>query len=222
MQHRFIVFLLSSFLLSVSAFAQKSKVRIETVYGPVVIQLYDGTPLHRDNFLKLTKEKFYDSLLWHRVIPGFVIQGGDPQSKNAAPGVPLGEGEYGARIPAEIKPEYFHKRGAVGMARDQNPEKASSGCQFYIVVGKKFENAALDKAQQRSGHTIPEAHREVYRTLGGTPHLDGDYTVFGEVISGMEAVDKIANQPRNSMDRPNEDVRLLKVRKVRRKFLGIF
>ncbi len=222
MKHRFSALLLSCCFSAFSAFGQQKRVRIETVYGPIVIQLYDGTPLHRDNFLQLTKEKFYDSLLWHRVIPGFVIQGGDPQSKHAAPGTPLGEGEYGARIPAEIRPEYFHKLGAVGMARDQNPEKASSGCQFYIVVGKPFDNAALDKAQQRSGHIIPENQREVYRTIGGTPHLDGSYTVFGEVVSGMEAVNKIANEPRNSMDRPNTDVRLLKVRKVRRKFLGIF
>ena len=209
-------------LLSLSAGAQKNKVRIETVYGPIEIMLYDGTPLHRDNFLKLTKEKFFDSLLWHRVIPAFVIQGGDPDSKRAEPGKALGEGEYGARIPAEIRPEYFHKRGAVGMARDNNPNKESSGCQFYIVVGKPFDEAALDKAQQRSGHTIPEAQRAVYKTLGGTPHLDGGYTVFGEVISGMNAVDSIANQPRNGMDRPNTDVRLLKVRKVRKRFLGIF
>lgn len=220
---KFRISLLAFLLLSsFSLFAQKTKVKIETVYGPIVVMLYDGTPLHRDNFLKLTKEKFYDSLLWHRVIPGFVIQGGDPQSKAAPAGAPLGEGEYGARIPAEIKPEYFHKRGALGMARDQNPEKASSGCQFYIVVGKKFDDAALDKAQQRSGHTIPQDQREVYKTLGGTPHLDGGYTVFGEVISGMDAVDKIANQPRNKMDRPDTDVRMLQVRKVRRKFLGIF
>lgn len=220
---KFRISLLAFLLLSsFSLFAQKTKVKIETVYGPIVVMLYDGTPLHRDNFLKLTKEKFYDSLLWHRVIPGFVIQGGDPQSKAAPAGAPLGEGEYGARIPAEIKPEYFHKRGALGMARDQNPEKASSGCQFYIVVGKKFDDAALDKAQQRSGHTIPQDQREVYKTLGGTPHLDGGYTVFGEVISGMDAVDKIANLPRNKMDRPDTDVRMLQVRKVRRKFLGIF
>lgn len=220
---KFRISLLAFLLLSsFSLFAQKTKVKIETVYGPIVVMLYDGTPLHRDNFLKLTKEKFYDSLLWHRVIPGFVIQGGDPQSKAAPAGAPLGEGKYGARIPAEIKPEYFHKRGALGMARDQNPEKASSGCQFYIVVGKPFDDAALDKAQQRSGHTIPKDQREIYKTLGGTPHLDGGYTVFGEVISGMDAVDKIANLPRNKMDRPDTDVRMLQVRKVRRKFLGIF
>lgn len=209
-------------LLSITAFAQKNKVRIETEYGPIVLALYDGTPLHRDNFLKLTKEKFYDSLLWHRVIPAFVIQGGDPQSKRAKAGAALGEGEYGSRIPAEIKPEYFHKRGAVGMARDDNPKKASSGCQFYIVVGKKFDDAALDKAQQRSNHTIPADQRAVYKTLGGTPHLDGGYTVFGEVISGMDVVDKIAQLPRDKSDRPNKDIRLLKVRKVRKKFLGIF
>ncbi len=221
MKSKLLSLLLCSFV-SIAAFAQKTKVHIETQYGPIVVALYDGTPLHRDNFLKLTKEKFYDSLLWHRVIPAFVIQGGDPQSKGAKPGAALGEGEYGKRIPAEIKPEYFHKRGAVGMARDNNPNKESSGCQFYIVVGKKYDDAALDKAQQRSGHTIGADQRAVYKTLGGTPHLDGGYTVFGEVVSGMEAVDKIAAVPRDKADRPNTDVRLITVRKVRKKFLGIF
>ncbi len=212
------------FFAAAAAFAQKHRVRLETVYGPIVVELYDGTPLHRDNFLKLTREKFYDSLLWHRVIPGFVIQGGDPASKHAAAGAPLGEGERkdAGRIPAEIKPQYFHKRGALGMARDGNPDKASSNCQFYIVVGKTFDDAALDKAQQRSGHTIPPDQRAVYKTLGGVPHLDGGYTVFGEVISGMAAVDSIAMRPRDRSDRPLDDVRILKARVVRKKFLGLF
>ena len=216
--------LLLALLLSVATYAQKYKVRIETVYGPIVIQLYDGTPLHRDNFLKLTREHFFDSLLWHRVIPGFVIQGGDPTSKGAQAGAALGEGERQgvSRIPAEIKPQYFHKRGALGMARDNNPDKASSNCQFYIVVGKTFDAAGLDKAQQRSGHTIPADQRAIYKTLGGTPHLDGGYTVFGEVLSGMNAVDSIAMRPRDRSDRPLDDVRMIKVRVIRKKFLGLF
>jgi len=211
-------------VLSLPALAQSRKVRIQTEYGPIVIMLYDGTPLHRDNMLALAKGGFYDSLLWHRVIPSFVVQGGDPTSKGAAPGVQLGGGERTGvpRIPAEIKPEYYHKRGAVGMARDQNPEKASSNCQFYIVVGKKFTDAEIDAAQGRSGGTIPPDHREVYRTTGGTPHLDGGYTVFGEVVEGMDVVDKIAAEARNPQDRPARDIHMLRVRPVRKKFLGIF
>lgn len=220
--------LLLLFLLTIAtaAFAQQQRVRLETPYGPVVIVLYDGTPLHRDNFLKLARTGFYDSLLWHRVIPGFVIQGGDPDSRRAAPGTALGEGERkdAGRIPAEINPAYFHKRGALGMARDNNPDKASSNCQFYIVVGKTFDDAALDKAQGRSGHTIPADQRAVYKTLGGVPHLDGGYTVFGEVVEGMAAVDSIAARPRDRMDRPFDDVRILNARVLRnkKKFLGIF
>ncbi len=219
-------------LASVGASAQTKRVRIETDYGPVVIALYDGTPLHRDNMLQLSREKFFDSLLWHRVIPGFVIQGGDPQSKGAAAGATLGNGERpgAGRIPAEIEPQYYHKRGAVGMARDQNPEKASSNCQFYIVVGKPLSDAEIDNAQKRAGITIPDSQRAVYRTAGGTAFLDGNYTVFGEVVSGMEAVEKIAAAPRDRADRPTADLRMISVRvegekaakKKRRRFLGIF
>lgn len=219
------LFLLVAVLAQLTATAQSKKVRIDTEYGSIVLSLYDGTPLHRDNMLKLAKEKFYDSLLWHRVIPAFVIQGGDPQSKRAAAGTMLGDGERTGvpRIPAEIKDEYYHKRGAVGMARDQNPEKASSNCQFYIVVGKKFTDAEIDVAEGRSGHKVTPAQREVYKTLGGTPHLDGGYTVFGEVLEGMDVVDKIAAEPRGQADRPAKDVRMIKVRVVgRKKFLGIF
>lgn len=215
-----LLFLLLS--TATTGFAQQRKVRIDTEFGPIVIMLYDGTPKHRDNFLKLTEARFYDSLLWHRVIPQFVIQGGDPDSKRAATGAPLGEGEYGQRIPAEIKPQYYHKRGAVGMARDNNPDKASSGCQFYIVTGKPFDKEALEKVAQRTLHNWTDVQRNTYKTKGGTPHLDGNYTVFGEVIEGLEVADKIAALPRNAADRPNGDVHLLKVRKVRKKFLGVF
>lgn len=208
---------LCALVLSVQAFAQKNKIEITTEYGKIVMVLYDKTPLHRDNMLKLAKEKFFDSLLFHRVIPGFVIQGGDPTSKNAAAGAMLGEGEHGERIPAEFVDEYFHKRGALGMARDNNPEKKSSGCQFYIVVGKKYTDDEIAKAEQRSGHKISDAQKEVYKTTGGIPHLDGGYTVFGEVIEGMDVVDKIANEPRNQADRPDKDIRMLKVRVVKKK-----
>ena len=219
-----VLLILLALTISIAASAQSKKVRIETEHGPIVLALYDGTPLHRDNMLKLAKEKFFDSLLWHRVIPGFVIQGGDPQSKRAAAGAALGNGERPGvgRIPAEIKDEYYHKRGAVGMARDQNPEKASSNCQFYIVVGKKLTDADLEASEKRGGRKATAAQREVYKTIGGVPFLDGGYTVFGEVVEGMDAVDKIAAAERDRMDRPNTDVRMIKVRPVRKKFLGIF
>jgi peptidyl-prolyl cis-trans isomerase B (cyclophilin B) len=214
------ILLLTCLLLSVAVWAQKTKVVIHTEYGKIVMMLYDKTPKHRDNMIKLIKEKFYDGTLFHRVIPGFVIQGGDPDSKDpqkSQPGAPLGEGDVGYRIPAEINDEYFHQRGAVGMARDNNPDKSSSGCQFYIVTGKKFTDADLEKAEQRSGHKIPPAHREVYKTVGGVPHLDGGYTVFGIVTEGMDVVEKIANEPRNAADRPNKDIKMISVRIVKKK-----
>jgi peptidyl-prolyl cis-trans isomerase B (cyclophilin B) len=216
--------LLVTLLLAVSltTYAQKTKVVIETDLGRIVLALYDGTPKHRDNMIKLVKEHFYDSTLFHRVIPGFVIQGGDPDSKRAKAGVALGEGDVGYRIPAEIDSNYYHKRGAVGMARDGNPEKASSGCQFYIVVGKKFTDEELDNAEKRSGHHISAAHRTVYKTIGGTPHLDGNYTVFGEVIEGMDVADKIAAAARNTTDRPNKDIPMRKVYLKKKKHFLFF
>lgn len=206
---------------AVTVFAQKQKVVIETEFGKIVLMLYDGTPKHRDNMVKLVKQGFYDSTLWHRVIPGFVIQGGDPLSKTAKPGVPLGEGDVGYRVDAEIDSQYFHKRGALGMARDNNPAKASSGCQFYIVTGKKYTEEELVNAERRSGHKIPPAQREVYKTIGGTAFLDGNYTVFGEVIEGMEVADKIAAVARDSRDRPNKDLPMRKVylKKKKKRFL---
>lgn len=210
--------IMSVTLLSLTAIAKKPvKVIIETTYGNIVLQLYDNTPLHRDNMVKLVKQHFYDSTLFHRVIPSFVIQGGDPDSKHATAGQALGEGDVGYKVPAEINDVAFHKRGALGMARDNNPEKASSGCQFYIVVGKKATDADLDNITNRSGRKFTAAQREAYKTIGGTPHLDGGYTVYGEVTEGMDIVDKIAGEPRDNRDRPNKDVPMIRVRLVKEK-----
>jgi cyclophilin family peptidyl-prolyl cis-trans isomerase len=214
-----------SCLLVLAAVAQnrnKDKVVITTEYGKIVMALYENTPKHRDNMFKLVKQKFFDSTLFHRVIPNFVIQGGDPDSKKAAPGQNLGDGDVGYRVPAEINIVDFHQRGAIGMARDNNPEKASSGCQFYIVVGKKYTDEELNKISERTGRKFTPQQRNVYKTKGGTPHLDGNYTVFGIVEEGMEVVDKIAAEERNSGDRPNKDIKMIKVRLKKKKFLGIF
>jgi cyclophilin family peptidyl-prolyl cis-trans isomerase len=242
--------------------ADKSReILITTSYGDIRIKLYDKTPMHRDNFLKLAKEGYFDSTLFHRVIEHFMIQGGDPDSKNAKPGVLLGNGGPNYTIPAEIVPEYIHKRGVLAAAResdDVNPMKASSGSQFYIVQGKIFDEKGFDaveakvarRTKQNILYTIlhkPEnsmalsafeqftkqndsAHlqqlitgftteieavyaqkppfrlnavqKKVYSTIGGTPHLDGSYTVFGEVVDGMDVVDKIAAVKTDSNDRP--------------------
>ena len=187
------------------------KIKIVTDSGTMIVKLYDSTPLHRDNFVKLVKEKFYDSLMFHRIIQGFMIQGGDPTSKNPAEGVQLGSGgDNMARIPAEFRKTLFHKRGVLAAARDNNPEKASSACQFYIVQGKIFTDAGLDSVEtfRLKGRKLPLSHREVYKTIGGTPHLDMRYTVFGEVESGLEVVDKIAAAVRDSNNRPLNDIRM--------------
>ncbi|MBD5208859.1 MAG: peptidylprolyl isomerase [Bacteroidales bacterium] len=237
---------------------------IETTEGPIKIMLYDDTPLHRDNFLKLVKENYYDSLLFHRVIKDFMIQAGDPDSRNAPAGKHLGAGSPDYTIPAEINyPKHFHKRGALSAARtgDQfNPERRSSGSQFYIVTGQVYtpsqmemmaargvdrerqdyfrnlcrrESAAIDSLQ-KSGDSValeelrqkliketeenvkpsalPAEVVEAYTTIGGTPHLDGQYTVFGEVIEGMDVVDRIQNKETDSADRPKEDVKILSIK----------
>ncbi|MBC7383745.1 MAG: peptidylprolyl isomerase [Bacteroidia bacterium] len=245
--------------------AQKiQRVEVITEYGTIVLKLYNETPKHRDNFVKLVKEGFYDSLLFHRVINTFMIQGGDPNSKHSDTSEMLGSGDVGYKIPAEINPALFHKKGALAAARDNNPEKASSGCQFYIVQGKKYTIKELEQminninmgrkqkvlydlyqrdtvqekinALQSSGDKEitrkyieslqPAADREftakypkatevdmdqieVYQTLGGTPQLDGDYTVFGEVESGLNVIDRIAKLPtRDSDNRPLQNVRM--------------
>lgn len=210
--------LLSLSLFSLYGSAQKYRAVLTTDYGKIEMILYDKTPKHRDNFVKLCKQHFYDGTLFHRVIPGFMIQGGDPDSKKAKPGAALGNGDVGYRIPAEIRDEYFHKRGALAAARDNNPEKASSGCQFYIVDGKQFTDAQLSDLSKKTGRTFTPEQRKVYESIGGAPHLDGNYTVYGEVISGMDIVDKIADQKRDKLDRPEEDQKILKLR-VKKKFL---
>ncbi|CAN5853761.1 hypothetical protein BH11BAC4_BH11BAC4_10510 [soil metagenome] len=185
------------------------KIRVITDSGTMVIRLYDSTPLHRDNFAKLVSEGFYDSLMFHRVIPQFMIQGGDPLSKNAPAGTMLGNGgDNLTRIPAEFKPYLFHKKGVLAAARDNNPEKASSACQFYIVEGKLWTDAELDMMESQSGKKFTPQQRGAYKEQGGTPFLDMNYTVFGEVESGMEVIHKIASVPRDQSDRPRGDVRM--------------
>lgn len=188
-----------------------TRVKITTDSGVIIVRLYDKTPLHRDNFIKLANEHFFDSLLFHRVINSFMIQGGDPQSKNAAQGAPLGSGDVGYTIPAEFDTNFFHKKGALAAARqgDQvNPQKASSGCQFYIVQGRKYGEAELNMLEMQMGRKYSPAKRKVYSTVGGTPFLDMNYTVFGEVESGLEVIDKIASMPGDGYNRPLTDIRM--------------
>ena len=239
-----------------------SRIKLITTKGDIVIELYNETPQHRDNFVKIVEEGVLDSLLFHRVIETFMIQGGDPDSKLAGSDDTLGNGGLAYTIPAEFHPDLFHKKGALGAARDNNPEKASSSTQFYIVQGRVLNDSLIDMNQGRingwlaesflrkdssympyfdsmniamknsdrdtyrrianffkkeaeqieefESYEIPEAHRQVYRTLGGTPHLDQNYTVFGEVVSGIEVVDSIAAVATNPLDRPIQDVRILK------------
>ncbi len=192
-----------------SAFAKAPKnqyVRIKTSYGECIIRLYNETPQHRDNFIKLAKKGFYNGTLFHRVIQDFMIQGGDPDSKNAKPGIELGNGDVGYTIPAEFRDSLFHKRGVLAAARDDNPQKASSGCQFYIVEGKRLTDAELDKQQLKLDRKISGAQRNYYKTVGGVPHLDGKYTVYGEVISGIDMVDLVAAVKKDENDRPLTDV----------------
>ncbi len=186
-----------------------TKVKIHTDMGDIVIRLYDATPQHRDNFVKLVEEKFYDSLLFHRIIQGFMIQGGDPLSKNAQPGVMLGSGGGDmTRIPAEFNKNIIHKKGALAAARDDNPEKASSACQFYLVQGNIMSDEMLNQMEQQKGVKYTPAQRNLYKTVGGTPFLDMEYTVFGEVVSGLEVIDKIAAAEKNQYDRPNTDIHM--------------
>ncbi|MBL0182243.1 MAG: peptidylprolyl isomerase [Chitinophagaceae bacterium] len=185
-----------------------TRVKLITDSGVIVIRLYNKTPKHRDNFIKLANERFFDSLLFHRVINGFMIQGGDPASKNAPPGIMLGSGDVGYTIPAEFDTSLFHKKGALAAARTPNPEKASSGCQFYIVQGKAYTDADLNMIEMQKGIRYSPAKRKIYKTLGGTPFLDMDYTVFGEVESGLEVIDKIASVATDGANRPLGDIRM--------------
>ena len=262
MKYLSLILLSVFFLMNGCKKKEQRVVLLKTDYGNIKIRLYDETPRHRDNFIKLTEEGFYNGLLFHRVINEFMIQGGDPDSKNAKPGEQLGNGGSGYKLPAEIRfPELFHKRGVIAAAREGdrvNPEKKSSGSQFYIVQGKKFTDEQLDKVERRVNQMrkqqlhykfmsqyqdslmalqqeqkfeefyalqkkiqeltdkelkkdmfkFPENVREAYKTIGGTPHLDSNYTVFGEVTDGMDVVDSIAAVKTDANDRPLKDIRM--------------
>ncbi len=214
------VFVFTVFLLSLNADAKNRKIKIVTSKGTIIVRLSDKTPRHRDNFIKLTRRKFFDSILFHRVIKDFMIQAGDPDTKKAEPGKRYGGGGLNYKIPAEFDTSLFHKRGVIAAAGDGNPEKASSSCQFYIVQGKKFTDSTLNDVEVKrlNGRKIPEHYRAVYKTIGGAPHLDQNYTVFGEVIKGMDVVDKIAAVERDQYNRPKEDIKIIKIR-VKKKFL---
>ena len=249
----------------------KKDVVFVTQAGEVIIRLADETPLHRNNFIKLVNQHFYDSLLFHRVINHFIIQTGDPDSKLAKSGEPLGEADLPYTIPSEFNPKLFHKRGALNAARDDNPERASSSTQFTFVQGRVYTDSTLNIAEKRINgwlafnkvlhrpenkeiaalyeglrkrqsnpdslalisnkfkvladeelrkgvlYKIPEEHRQVYKTLGGAAHLDQNYTVFGEIVKGMEVVDKIAAVKTDSLDRPLDDVRIISAKLVKRR-----
>ncbi len=206
--------------------AQSNEVLFETTEGNIRVMLYDDTPIHRDNFLKLVNEQFYDSLLFHRVIKSFMIQGGDPTSKTAEPGTTLGTGELDYTLEPEFRtPKHYHRRGALAMAREGdrvNPERRSSGCQFYIVWGKTYSTKDLEAIQQRvkeatngAADITPEMFW-TYRKVGGTPHLDGQYTVFGEVTEGLDVVERIQKVYTDTYDRPVDDVRILHAKVIKK------
>lgn len=261
---------LFALVLAVSACGDKPLKPGEPVYvtitstmGDVTVKLYDDTPLHRDNFIKLCRENAYEGVLFHRIIKDFVVQGGDPTSKAHEPGVLYGDGDGGYTVPAEIVPEHFNKRGALIDAKetdDVNPERASAGTQFCYIQGKVWDDAGLDSMESRINRIrknwigsifrnrllkqnpdlaaadkadelnaevqkllsdtlsslqpmiIPESHREVYKTLGGSPHLDGSVTIFGEVVEGLDIVEKMSLVPTDDNDRPIEDVIILKTK----------
>lgn len=198
-----ITFLFSLFVnLSLAQSPIGHYVKIETNLGACFAKLYNATPQHRDNFLKLTKDKFFDNLLFHRVIKNFMVQGGDPNSKNASDGQMLGMGSLGYRIPFEFQDSLMHKKGALAGARDGNPQKASNASQFYIVHGQVFSEEHLTLIEQQTGKHFNAQQRKIYSTIGGAPFLDGDYTVFGEVVKGLDVIDKIASVDKNANDRP--------------------
>ncbi len=186
---------------------ERCLVEIETEFGTLTAELYNATPKHRDNFIKLAEEGFYNDLLFHRVINGFMIQGGDPNSRNAAPGQALGFGGPTQLIPAEFVDSLAHVKGAICAARTNNPEKKSSGSQFYIVQGSPVTEETLTQIEtMKRFHYTPEQRAE-YLAVGGTPHLDRDYTVFGRVIKGLDIIDKIA-AVETAADRPKKDVKM--------------
>jgi peptidyl-prolyl cis-trans isomerase B (cyclophilin B) len=184
-------------------------IKISTSYGDMIVKLHNETPAHRDNMVRLVKDGFYRDQLFHRVIKDFMIQGGDPNSTGAKPGEQLGNGGPGYTVPAEFNKTLIHKKGALAAARmgDQvNPEKASSGSQFYLVQGRVFSQEELDIMAQRGKGEIQKGVAEIYKTIGGTPHLDGSYTVFGEIVEGLDVLDSIAAVQTDRYNRPLTDV----------------
>ncbi len=185
-------------------------VTVSTDFGEMSLLLYDITPKHKENFIKLAREGFFDGTTFHRIIAGFMIQGGDPNSKDDNP-YNDGQGGPGYTVPAEFDAKLIHKKGALSAARKgdfANPQKASSGSQFYIVQGKKYGESELHDMTHRTGAEYTDEQKEIYKNIGGTPFLDKNYTVFGEVIKGLEVIDKIANQPKGRNDRPNKDIKM--------------
>jgi peptidyl-prolyl cis-trans isomerase B (cyclophilin B) len=207
MKHLFFICLLAIGLTSCGD--KTSMVEITTDYGTMKVELYDSTPQHRDNFIKLVKEGFYNDLLFHRVINGFMAQGGDPDSRGAAPDRRLGTGGPGYTVPAEIGA--FHFKGALAAARlggPSNPEKESSGSQFYIVQGRPVNLQTMDVLSKQKGFTYSQEDKDRYTEFGGTPMLDGDYTVFGMVVEGLDVIDKIASVQTAPGDRPVQDIKM--------------
>ncbi|MBA4851542.1 peptidylprolyl isomerase [Emticicia sp. BO119] len=217
-------FIVSFLLITSVAFAQKKSkkdylITLKTTYGTMHMVLFDDTPLHKANFIKLVNKKFFDSLLFHRVIENFMIQGGDPNSRTAKPGEALGSGGGDMeRIPFEFKSNHVHTKGALAAARDGNPEKKSSACQFYIVQGKKFTDEQLNAVASRNQMAYSTEQRADYIGIGGAPHLDNNYTVFGEVIDNLGVIDTIAQQPGDEANRPLKDVKMaMTVKKMKKK-----
>lgn len=216
-------------LATLPLFGQRSQVLLETTEGNILLELYDDTPKHRDNFLRLVDEQFYDSLLFHRVIKSFMIQCGDPTSRHAEPGIQLGEADSGYTLEPELfagdgRLLHHHSRGALAMARegdDVNPERRSSGSQFYIVWGKTFSTKDMESIGERldtmTQHrvTMTPDMMNLYRKTGGSPHLDGQYTVFGKVVEGLDVVKRIQQVFTDDYDRPVDDVRIIRARLVR-------
>ena len=202
-------------LMMISCQSNAQTYTIETTLGDIQIKLYDETPLHKENFEKLVAEQFYDGVLFHRIIAGFMIQTGNPATKATTDGNTPGV-DLNYTVPAEFVSGYFHKKGALAAARTGdavNPEKRSSSSQFYIVQGRTFTDAELDQIEEQLQVEFSELQRGIYKTIGGTPFLDQNYTVFGEVVKGMEIVDAIASVPTGPGDFPVEDIRILRISK---------
>lgn len=200
----------------------KRDIEMVTTKGTIILRLSDATPLHRDNFIRLTRSGFYNGVTFHRVIKNFMIQSGDPNSRIADSAASVGSGGPGYTVPAEIVPSLFHHKGALAAARmgdNVNPQRASSGSQFYIVQGRVFSLPGLDSLEQTrlKGYTIPEEHKAVYTSEGGAPHLDQQYTVFGKVVKGWEVIDSVAAVATGNRDRPVEDVRIITMKMIKRK-----